>query len=180
MVQKEKTAVQCFLRRCICIMFCLMFSLFLFNFLFREHIPVRDELLWAAAFLLLTGAAGWLARRFRYFVSRYFILLVMSVAVIYFIVALLLAARLRFEPSYDLEAIYRGGLDWALKGDLTHTSTPTFDARTYFYYYPNNIGGAALLAVFFSIVHWLGFEDYFWAACCLNACLTACTIVVTA
>ena len=180
MVQKEKTAVQCFLRRCICIMFCLMFSLFLFNYLFREHIPVRDELLWAAAFLLLTGAAGWLARRFRYFVSRYFILLVMSVAVIYFIVALLLAARLRFEPSYDLEAIYRGGLDWALKGDLTHTSTPTFDARTYFYYYPNNIGGAALLAVFFSIVHWLGFEDYFWAACCLNACLTACTIVVTA
>ena len=99
----EENRAQRFLRRCICIMFCLMFSLFLFNFLFREHIPVRDELLWAAAFLLLTGAAGWLARRFRYFVSRYFILLVMSVAVIYFIVALLLAARLRFEPSYDLE-----------------------------------------------------------------------------
>ena len=85
----------------------------------------------------------------------------MVASVIYFAVALLLAARLRFEPSYDLEAIYRGGLDWALKGDLTHTRTPTFDARTYFYYYPNNLGGAAILAVFFSIVHWLGFEDYF-------------------
>ena len=66
-MQREENKAQRFLRRCICILFCLMFSLFLFNFLFREHTPVRDELLWAAAFLLPTGAAGSLAHRFRYF-----------------------------------------------------------------------------------------------------------------
>lgn len=172
--------VQRFLRRCMCILCCMMFALFLFNFLFREHSPVWGELLWAILFLFLTGITGWLARRFRHFVGRYFIILVVVAAAVYVVVALSLAARLRFEPAYDLEAIYRGGLDWALLGDLTHTRTPTFDANTYFYYYPNNLGGAAFLAAFFSVMHGLGVEDYFWAACCLNACLIAATIVATA
>ncbi len=61
----------------------------------------------------------------------------------FFAVAVVFATMLRFEPIYDLEAIYRGGEGWGIYGELMRFTSHTFDPN-YFYRWHNNLGGAAV------------------------------------
>ncbi|NBJ93402.1 glycosyltransferase family 39 protein [Parablautia muri] len=73
------------------------------------------------------------------------------------------AQELRFIPSFDLDAIYGGALEWLRTG----TFAGYYD---YFDWFPNNLGGLSLL-YFFLRVGSLFSSDYFWIAACGNEIL---------
>ena len=156
-----------------------MFAFFILVFLLSDQGPAGYRLAWAAALICLLAGAAWLCRHFATFVAKHFSLLVGGAALVFFAVAVVFATMLRFEPIYDLEAIYRGGEGWGIYGELMRFTSHTFDPN-YFYRWHNNLGGAAFLAIYFKLVHALGGTDLFLAASCLNAFLAALCIFVTA
>ena len=175
----EENRAQRFLRRCVCAVCALMFAFFILVFLLSDQGPAGYRLAWAAALICLLAGAAWLCRHFATFVAKHFSLLVGGAALVFFAVAVVFATMLRFEPIYDLEAIYRGGEGWGIYGELMRFTSHTFDPN-YFYRWHNNLGGAAFLAIYFKLVHALGGTDLFLAASCLNAFLAALCIFVTA
>ena len=175
----EENRAQRFLRRCVCAVCALMFAFFILVFLLSDQGPAGYRLAWAAALICLLAGAAWLCRHFATFVAKHFSLLVGGAALVFFAAAVVFATMLRFEPIYDLEAIYRGGEGWGIYGELMRFTSHTFDPN-YFYRWHNNLGGAAFLAIYFKLVHALGGTDLFLAASCLNAFLAALCIFVTA
>ncbi len=73
------------------------------------------------------------------------------------------AEELRFMPSFDLDAIYKGALEWLRTG----TFAGYYD---YFDWFPNNLGGLSLLYIFFRIGS-LFSSDYFRIAALGNEIL---------
>ena len=178
-MQREENKAQRFLRRCMCAVCALMFAFFILVFLLSAQGPAWCRLAWTAAFVCLLAGAAWLCRHFASFVAKYFSLLAGGAALAFFAAAVVFAVMLRFDPIYDLEAIYRGGEGWGVYGELMRFTSHTFDPN-YFYRWHNNLGGAAFLAVYFKLVHALGCRDLFLAAAGLNAFLSALCIFVTA
>ncbi|MDO4740175.1 MAG: hypothetical protein Q4A66_05865 [Eubacteriales bacterium] len=74
----------------------------------------------------------------------------------------------RYTPVWDPDAVFTGAQNW-LAGSLTSRSTPTFDAQTYFYYFPNNLGATFVLRGWFALTR--GWDPYI-AACALNCVLS--------
>lgn len=85
---------------------------------------------------------------------------------------LLLGSFLRFSPIFDLEALFQGAIEW--------TETGTFTDYTYYYYiFPNNLGGMALLRLVFGVARLLGVSDYFWMATVFNSLMTLAAMAVS-
>lgn len=100
------------------------------------------------------------------------------------IIALFLAALLiiniasgmvlRFEPVFDLGAIFTGASEWAVNGNFMSNMNPACDPD-YFYYFPNNLGGMWFLSIPFKIASLFGITDFFAVAVVFNAILTVLT-----
>lgn len=157
----EETRAQRFLRRCVCAACALMFAFFILVFLLSDQGPAGYRLAWAAALICLLAGAAWLCRHFATFVAKHFSLLVGGAVLVFFAAAVVFATMLRFEPIYDLEAIYRGGEGWGIYGELMRFTSHTFDPN-YFYRWHNNLGGAAFLAIYFKLVHAWAAQICFW------------------
>lgn len=121
-----------------------------------------------------------LTRTYAAVLSRRFAAIVGVSALVFLAGQLLFAARLRFIPSWDVSAIFDGAISWATRGSLTDLVSDTTDGSTYFYYFPNNLGGAAVLAVLFKLCSLVGATDYFWDATVFNALLIAATFATVA
>lgn len=74
---------------------------------------------------------------------------------------------MRYVPSYDLDAIYGGGIAWAQTGDIRLNEY----YMAYFHMFPNNLGALSLFRCIFGICGVLGVQDYFAAAVVLNVAL---------
>lgn len=183
MMEQEETPLRAGLRRLLCAAMALTLCLLVLAAFCRGengYLPAGAELLWAGATLLALLAAHWCARRAAPFVEQYFPWLLAGLCAVFFVAQLVLGARLRFEPEWDMLAVYQGGISWGTLGDLTAVSAPTFDAATYFYYFPNNLGAAAVLAVVFRGASLLGINDFFWPAMAVNGLLCSTALAVTA
>lgn len=85
---------------------------------------------------------------------------------------------LRYEPIFDLGAIYTGAIQWVETGNFMEHINWTCDAN-YFYFFPNNLGGMTFLYVFFKTASVFGIGDYYAVAIIANAILTALTVLLT-
>lgn len=128
----EENRVQRFLRRCMCAVCTMMFGFFLLVFFLSDQGPVIYRALISVALMLLVMGTGWLSRKFQPFLAKHFTHLAFGVALVFFLVAVWFAAMLRFDPVYDMEAIFRGGEGWGIYGDLMRFTSHTFDPN-YFY-----------------------------------------------
>lgn len=108
---------------------------------------------------------------------RYFLLLILY-AICMLSVQIGLSTLLRYHPMYDIEAIYQNALQWVDTGTFGTYSSET-SAVGYLYYYPNNLGGMALLAAVFKVCRLLRIEDTFLAASVFNSLLIVSTICLT-
>ena len=68
--------------------------------------------------------------------------------------------ELRFTPSFDLDAIYGGAIQWVETGNFS-------DYYDYFDWFPNNLGGLCLFYLIFKIGSFFG-TDYFVMAAGIN------------
>lgn len=78
--------------------------------------------------------------------------------------------KLRFIPSFDLDAIYGGAIQWVKTGSF-------LDYYDYFDWFPNNLGGLCFFYLLFKIGSFFT-TDYFKLAACANEVLILLTIAV--
>lgn len=90
-------------------------------------------------------------------------------------IQILLAARLEYQPTFDLEAIYGGAQEWVRTGNFASYATSTC-AGDYFCYFPNNFGGLALLALAFRLTGPLGESMPFFVASVLCSGLVSAAV----
>lgn len=121
-----------------------------------------------------------LTRTYAAVLSRRFAAVVGVSALVFLAGQLIFAAELRFIPSWDVSALFDGAISWATRGSLTDLVSDTTDGATYFYHFPNNLGGAAVLAAVFKLCSLVGATDYFWDATVFNALLIAATFATVA
>lgn len=79
---------------------------------------------------------------------------------------------LRYDPVFDVDAIYGGAVEWAETG-----SFPSY--YEYFEYFFNNFGGLRFFYCVFSLSRALGWQDYYMAAVTVNSLLSLCTMFLT-
>ena len=91
--------------------------------------------------------------------------------IVMLILKLSFGSLLRFQPDYDIEAIYQGAIDWLETGSFSNY-------HFYYYYFPNNLGSMAFLRFFFGIAAFLGLQDYIFAATFLNSLLSISTMAI--
>lgn len=95
---------------------------------------------------------------------------------LYIIISCWFMHAYRYTPVWDPDAVFTGAQSW-LAGSLTSVSTPTYDAATYFYYFPNNLGATLVLRTWFALT---GSMDPYLSACTLNCIVSSMMIVCLA
>ena len=84
----------------------------------------------------------------------------------------LLGAHLRYQPVFDVDAVFSGAIEWA--------ETGTFSSYyEYFSYFYNNFGGLRFLRWVFLLTRAFGGSDYYMAAVVANSLLSVATMFVT-
>lgn len=89
--------------------------------------------------VLLSKWKGYLCKKEEW-IHKYFKVIFWTFLLVYAGIQFLIALQLRFEPIFDLEAIYGGAREWYQTG--------TFDGhKEYFYRFKNNLGGLGILYI---------------------------------
>ncbi|HWS29795.1 MAG TPA: glycosyltransferase family 39 protein [Clostridia bacterium] len=112
------------------------------------------------------------------FVERYYKCIIASGLVFLFVVNVISGYALRYEPVFDLGAIFTGASEWVSTGNFMDHMNWTCDP-SYFYYFPNNLGGMTLLFFGFKFASWFSIADYYAVAMVMNALLGAATVLLT-
>lgn len=111
------------------------------------------------------------------FLERRYSTLIASGLLFFFVANVAVGFIMRYEPAFDLGAIFTGASQWASTGEFMNQIDKTCDPN-YFYYFPNNLGGMSLLFIAFKAVAWLGITDYYAIAMMFNALLAAATVLL--
>lgn len=143
-------------------------------------LPSIGVLVASGLYLAVLVMLSQLFRRHQSRLEQQFPLWLTGTAILYFAGMILLAQPLRFVPAFDLSAVFDGAAAWGIRGELCALQSATTDGSTYFYYFPNNLGATALLALWFRLCTLLGLQDLFGCAVVLNALLLSATLVLTA
>lgn len=165
-----------------CILFLFSFGHIILSAVFNRNVYSYVPLFlvgFIILFIILLYALYNLAFSASEFFNRHFKLILLSSALLMFIVQLAFINILRFTPQFDLETIYNGGITWAEGGKFTEYDSPTCRSD-YFYIFPNNLGALCLFAALFKAASFFGLTDYFFVASVFNAILFAGTFVLTA
>ena len=89
-----------------------------------------------------------------------------------FVLQMTFGALLRYQPIFDVDAIYGGAIEWV--------ETGTFASYyEYFSYFFNNFGGLRFFYWVFRFSRALGSTDYYMAAVTANALLSLCAMLLT-
>lgn len=89
-----------------------------------------------------------------------------------FVLQMTFGALLRYQPVFDVNAIYGGAIEWVETGSFA-------SYYDYFIYFFNNFGGLRFFYWVFKIARTLGWTDYYMAAVTVNALLSLCTMFLT-
>ncbi len=124
--------------------------------------------------LCLMAAAYYLISKYINILGKSYYKILPVFSLIYFIVLISIGLNLRYDPMFDLSAVYNNAIEFATKGSFA-TQDYNTASKDYFYYFPNNIGGVYFFSFFFSVAHFLGFNDYFAVAVISNSLLITTT-----
>ena len=116
--------------------------------------------------------------RYAGFVERHYPLIIASGLILLFAVNIRMGCLLRFDPVFDLGAVFTGAREWATTGSFMGQPDSTCDPN-YFYYFPNNLGAMALLFLAFKGASLLGATDSFAVAMVTNALLEIAAVLLT-
>lgn len=163
--------------------FCLIFGLVLLGILFDRAVYECSTLLLIsvtavalfvllALFFVLHGKAAAVS-------EHHFAWTLAVLAVLLFSVQMLFGSHLRFEPTWDLKAIYDGAIHWVETGTFTDFQAPECHTD-YFYIFPNNLGGLCYYYGLFKAASCLGLTNYFAVAMVANSLLLVGTMLLSA
>lgn len=161
--------------------FSLAFSNIILQVIFNHSVYSYASLLLCAQLVIVLALFyflfRWIGKHLAVF-ARYYLSILCCFAGFFLLLQIYLASLLRYEPAFDLQAIYRNALEWVTTGTFGKQSYPTCDP-TYFYYFPNNLGGMAFLSLFFRLARLFGFDDAFMTASIANSLMVICTMCLT-
>ncbi len=181
-MEKKQSLVVKWLHICFMVAFGLVFSLAILNALFNRTVYPYNGLvltgLVTAAFAFFLLVAKFINKKRTFFEKHYTKILLIATLFI-FVVQMLMLCLLRFEPVWDMEAIYRGAVSWVETGSFTDYFSATCH-KDYFFIFPNNLGSLSFLAFIFKIADLFGFRDYFTVAGVVNGLLLAASVVLAA
>ncbi|MCH5279593.1 MAG: hypothetical protein J1E60_07385 [Christensenellaceae bacterium] len=154
-------------------------------FLNKRVDPVGSTVAAAAAYTVAMAALALVLHRFvknavKKADNQRFTSMIWAFTAVFFGLLVAISAYMRYTPIFDLDAVYTGAINWGIRGDITSVSTSTFDAKTYFYYFPNNLGCAGFLALWFRLCSLVGFTDYLLAGFILCAAMCSLAFAGTA
>lgn len=153
------------------LLFLFSFILIFLNVIFNKTVYSYNTIFLILCMLFFFSILGLFIVIFRLkenFFIKYYYVIVVAAAVVLFCLQLIFGFRIRFEPIWDLEAIYKGAITWVEQGTFTGYSSDTCHTD-YFYIFPNNLGSMAFLAGIFKISNTLGCYDYFAVATIINS-----------
>lgn len=123
----------------------------------------------AAAIILLTYI---LLSKYRTVIERYYRIILAVFVAIYGVLILVFGFQLRFTPTFDMDSIYGGAIEWLQTGTFS-------DYYEYYGYFPNNLGAMTILHLIFSIAHVFGISDFFAVGIIFNSLLLSAAVLVT-
>ncbi len=154
-------------------LFALSFSFIILNVIFNRsvysYLSVALVFLGFLIFLGLVSLKKKILKKENFCHKHYYKILFSGIGFL-FLLQIVFAVVLRYTPTFDLEAVYNGGIAWAESGSFEDYSSSTCHSD-YFYIFPNNLGTLSIFALLFKICGFLGITDYFIAAAVFNALL---------
>ena len=173
-----KTTMSCKPTRNLAKLFYILFSLcfiWLLNHIitggyygYRE-VPLLLVIICALALLLLFWH---LIKKYEAILAKHSFKITTVFLSLMFVAQILLGYLLRYQPIFDVDAIYGGAIEWVETGSFN-----TY--YEYFSYFPNNIGGLRFFYWVFKIARSLGCRDYYMTAVTVNSLLSLCTMYLS-
>ncbi len=161
-------------------LFCYAFTIAVGGVVFSNNMPDYSPAIplvfMSLEIALLTLSFHMLKKHTVFIKKAYPFIIVFSISLL-FILNVRLGYMLRFEPIFDLGAIYTGAKEWATTGNFLDYMDPSV-GYNYFYYFPHNLGGMMLLFVAFKVAAFFGATDYFAVAMITNALLATATVLL--
>lgn len=105
-------------------------------------------------------------------IDRYYRAILIGFLSLYGLLVLVNGFLLRFTPSFDLDAVYGGAVQWLEDGSFS-------DYYEYYGYFPNNLGAMTVLHLVFSLAARVGVSDFFAVGIVFNSALLTATALVT-
>lgn len=163
------------LRQCVLIIFAVLFFALYVNIAAANSAFDCFEPLSVIPLALLAAAAifalVWLFRRGRAFLERRR-RIVLGVVLLFVAAAQLYCGlKLRFTPAFDLDAVYSGGYELAMNGDLGRYTE-------YFAMFSNNLGGLGVFTLLFRVCRIFGITDMYAAALVMNSLFMTVTVLL--
>lgn len=113
--------------------------------------------------------------RYSDIIKRYYKFILAVFLIVYGIIVIINGFLLRFTPSFDMDAIYGGAIQWLKQGSFS-------DYYEYYGYFPNNLGAMLVLHTVFYIASVFGITDFFGVGIVFNSLIitiTAMTVSLT-
>ena len=104
-------------------------------------------------------------------IDRHFKKVLILFSIVYYIILIRMGFLLRFTPSFDMDAIYSGAIQWTNEGNFSNF-------YEYFGYFPNNLGSMGFLHIVFKIASLFGIKDFFAVGIIVNSALITGTAVI--
>lgn len=157
------------------IVFSLCFGLLLINVLFNNQAFSFDPWVCFPLMLLFCGifiALYYFFDRIKEWFSKKECYILIIFCTITAIIQLVCGTVLRYDPLWDLEAIYGGGIEWAETGSIEKH-------MDYFCMFSNNLGGLTVFKILFSFCRLFSVTDYYTAALFFTTILVQLTVLCT-
>lgn len=153
-------------------LFSVCFALVVLSVIFRSSVT---KPLWfilgAAACLIAFALIYRLIGKYENVLDRHYSKILITFALVMFIVEVIAGIMLRFTPAWDIGAIHNGAAEWV--------ETGTFEGYyKYFYGCPNNIGPMAFLYVFFKAASLFGITDYYVVSVVITSIMCVLSMVL--
>lgn len=105
-------------------------------------------------------------------IERHYRAILIGFLSLYGLLILVNGFLLRFTPSFDMDAIYGGAVQWIEDGSFSNY-------YEYYGYFPNNLGAMTVLHFVFSLAARAGVTDFFAVGIVFNSALLTATAMVT-
>lgn len=156
------------------VFFC-AFALVFLDVLFLDPVHNYSPLLLLLCLIPAVGLiflARHLLAKHREAVERRYRAILFAFLAVYGILTLVNGFLLRFTPSFDMDAVYGGAVQWLREGSFS-------DYREYYGYFPNNLGAMTVLHFVFSLADLAGVTDLFAVGIVFNTALLTAAALVT-
>lgn len=104
-------------------------------------------------------------------IQKYYPYILVVFLIVYGSAILINGFSLRFTPTFDMDAIYGGAIQWLQQGSYTNY-------YEYYGYFPNNLGSMTVLHTVFGIASFFGVSDFFAVGIVFNTLLLTATVLV--